>query len=171
MSYRPCVCLSICRIDAHLPANCQGQVQGLFFQCASQRHQYFFGLLRCKYRAIAGLTLRSRRTAHHLLPDVNSLCRTARQFRRPLFQKTPFFLHLNANSKANSVPRGGIPRRTTGVKRVGGRHCRWHIRLVTIRLAPGRDIQRQRRELDARQRSIKSEASAGESETAVVRRH
>ncbi len=37
---------------------------------------------------------------------------------------------------------------------------------VTIRLAPGRDIQPQRRELDARQRSIKSEASARESETA-----
>jgi hypothetical protein len=31
---------------------------------------------------------------------------------------------------------------------------------VTIRSARGRDIQRQRRELDARQRSIESEASA-----------
>jgi hypothetical protein len=31
---------------------------------------------------------------------------------------------------------------------------------VLLRLASGRDIQRQRRELDARQRSIESEASA-----------
>ena len=38
---------------------------------------------------------------------------------------------------------------------------------VTIRLAPGHDIQRQRRGLDARQRSIKSEASARESETGL----
>jgi hypothetical protein len=42
---------------------------------------------------------------------------------------------------------------------------------VTIRLAPRRDTERQRRELDAKQRSIKSEASARESETAFVRRH
>jgi hypothetical protein len=35
-------------------------------------------------------------------------------------------------------------------------------------VAAGRDIQRQRRELDAGQRSIKSEGSAGESEIAVA---
>jgi hypothetical protein len=57
------------------------------------------------------------------------------------------------------------------VKRLGDSYYRWRIWLVTIRLAPRHDIQRQRRQLDARQRSIKSEASARESETAVFRRH
>jgi hypothetical protein len=37
---------------------CRAQ-QGLFFQCASQRRQHFFGLLHRQYCAIAGLTMRS----------------------------------------------------------------------------------------------------------------
>jgi hypothetical protein len=58
---------------------------------------------------------------------------------------TPFFVRLNANRKAKSAPKGGILRQTNGVKRLGDRYYRWRIWLVTIRLAPGRDIQRQRR--------------------------
>jgi hypothetical protein len=89
----------------------------------------------------------------------------------PTFLSTRFFVRLNANRKAKSVPSGGNLRQTNGVKRLGDSYYRWRIWLVTIRLAPRHDIQRQRRQLDARQRSIKSEASARESETAVFRRH
>jgi hypothetical protein len=90
-----------------------------------------------------------------------------RQVRPPKFPITPFFVRLNANRKAKSVPSGGILRQTNGVKRLGDSYYRWRIWLVTIRLAPRRDIQRQRWQLDASQRSIKSEVSARESETAV----
>src|SRR5580704_12367740 len=58
------------------------------------------------------------------------------------FPITPFFVRLNANREAKSVPSGGILRQTNGVKRLGDSYYRWRIWLVTIRFAPGRDIQR-----------------------------
>jgi hypothetical protein len=51
-------------LSVTLPARCRAgnawwfcpALQGLFFQCASDRHQHFFGLLCCQHCDIAGLT-------------------------------------------------------------------------------------------------------------------